>query len=308
MLKNRADWKTLCYVVISTGLLVLNWNLPEFHWIPYLASCYAAVCISSLVHNHMHVNIFTWKPLNVAYDYWLTIFYGYPVFAWIPTHNQNHHVYNNREGDFAASYVVSEKNNLLTLLSYPAVSGGIQQKVVREYVKKLWVTQRGKALYCLSQFAFIAAYLGIVFFLDWKKALLYVFIPQQICLNMVLIFNYIQHIHCDEESKFNHSRNIVGPFMNFFLLNNGYHTVHHMKPLLHWSELKGQHQKIAHQIDPRVNETSFIWMMFRFYFLGIFFPSFRSENLRAARILAGKLKEQPSPRRSSHSAPLEAGV
>ncbi len=288
MLKNKADWKTMCFVALATSLLIWNWNLPEFQWIPFLASCYVAICISSLVHNHVHVGIFTWKPLNIAYDYWLTVFYGYPVFAWIATHNQNHHVYNNRAGDFAPSYVVSEKNNLLTLLSYPHVSGWIQQKVNKDYVIKLWSTQRGKAVYYLSQFVFIFAYLGIAFFLNWKKTLLYIFIPQQFCLNAVLVFNYIQHIHCDEESKFNHSRNILSPVMNFCMFNNGYHTAHHMKPLLHWSELKQQHEKIAHQIDPRLNEVSYIWMIIRFYFLGIFFPSFRSYNMRAARMEAGK--------------------
>jgi fatty acid desaturase len=236
-----------------------------------------------MVHNQGHVKMFKGAPLNVLYEYWLTMIYGYPVFAWIPTHNMNHHVYNNKKGDFAPPFIISEKNNLFTLLSYPMVSGSVQQKVVFKYLKDLRYSNPRIALYYCSQFVFLLGVILLAFMLDWKKALLHVLIPQQIALNVVLIFNYIQHIHCDEESKFNHSRNILSPVMNFFLFNNGYHTVHHMKPLAHWSGLKNQHEKIAHQVDPRLNEVSFVWMMIRTYLLAPFFPSLRSHSMRIER-------------------------
>jgi fatty acid desaturase len=284
MLKNKADFKTVIFVVGITTIWIWNWILPEFQWFPYILSLFGAVCVSSMVHNHGHVRVFKIEALNSLYDYWLTIIYGYPVFAWIPTHNKNHHVYNNKPGDFAPPFIVSEKNNLFTLLSYPGVSGSVQQKVVFRYLNELRSSNPKLALYYSSQFVVWFGVLLAAFLLDWKKALLHVLIPQQIALNVVLIFNYIQHIHCDEESKFNHSRNIVSPIMNFFLFNNGYHTVHHMKPLAHWSELEGLHQKSVHQIDSRLIESSFLWMMVRTYLLAPFFPSFRSHNMRAERL------------------------
>lgn len=39
-----------------------------------------------------------------------------------------------------------------------------------------------------------------------------------------------QHDGCDENSKYNFSRNFVGKWFNFLLFNNGYHTIHHMSP------------------------------------------------------------------------------
>src|SRR5690242_683516 len=119
MLKNKADIKTLIFVSWISAAWIWNWSLPEFQWLPFLIACWGGVCVSSMVHNHVHVS--TWKSpiLNGIHDYWLTIVYGYPVFAWISTHNKNHHVYNNKKGDFAPSYIYSEKNNLFTLLAYP---------------------------------------------------------------------------------------------------------------------------------------------------------------------------------------------
>ncbi len=284
MLKKSADVKTLIWAALITTTWAWNWRLAEFSWPPFLLSCFWAFVVSSMVHNHVHVSVFKSRILNTIYDYWLTIVYGYPVFAWISTHNKNHHVYNNRAGDFAPSYILSEKNNLFTFLSYPTVSGSVQQKVNFDYLKTLWTSDRPRCLYYVSQFVVLIAFIAGAFALSWKKALLYVVIPQQLTLNIVLFFNYLQHIHCDEESKYNHSRNVLSPFMNFFLLNNGYHTAHHAKPLAHWSELKGIHKKMAAHIDPRLNERSLIWMVLKFYFLAPFIPQFRSFNMRADRM------------------------
>ena len=53
--------------------------------------------------------------------------------------------------------------------------------------------------------------------LDWQKALFLIVIPQQFALFAILLFNYMQHIHADEESEYNHSRNFVGPMLNTLL-------------------------------------------------------------------------------------------
>ena len=121
------------------------------------------------------------------------------------------------------------------------------------------------------------------FILDWQKALIYVIIPQQVSLNTVLVFNYLQHVHADEESEFNHSRNIVGWPLNFFLFNNGLHTIHHMHPGLHWSKTPEAHKEIAHNIREDLKENSILWFVFRVYILGVFIPTFRTNSLRLAR-------------------------
>ena len=283
MLKKRSDIKTVLFIIAITGIWAWNWIVPEFQWLPFLLSCFGAVCVTSMVHNQVHLSVFKSRFLNIMYDYWLTIVYGYPVFAWISTHNKNHHVYNNRPGDFAPPFILSEKNNLFTLLSYPMASGTVQQKVNFVYLKRLWHSDPRKCLYYCSQFVVLLGVTIIALLINWKKALFHVIIPQQIALNVVLIFNYLQHVHCDEESAFNHSRNIVSPLMNFFLFNNGYHTVHHMKPLAHWSELKELHSKIDDKIDPSLNEPSFGWMIIRMYFLAPFISSMGSINMRRAR-------------------------
>jgi fatty acid desaturase len=272
-------------MVVTTALLFIQWSLPSLNVVLFIACLFFAVAVSVIAHNHNHLPLWHSRFLNILTDYWITLFYGFPAFAWIPTHNSNHHKFNNRAGDYTITYRFSEENNLLTLVSYPSISGYYQQRPIREYLRHLWTTKRGKFLLAASQYAVIAVFYGVALFLDWKKAVLFIVIPNQVSLFAVLIFNYVQHVHADEESRWNHSRNFVG-LLNTLLFNNGYHTIHHEHPGIHWSETPAGHAEIAHHIDPVLIERSFWWYIVRSYFLGAVAPRFRTASLRLRRIAA----------------------
>ncbi|MEZ4462243.1 MAG: fatty acid desaturase [bacterium] len=284
MLRYKEDWRTVMYMIITTGLLIVQWNLESFNPILWVACMFFAVSVSVMAHNHNHLRVWTNPVMNRFHDYWLTVFYGFPVFGWIPTHNKNHHKFTNREGDFTITYRISEGNNLFTLLTYPTISSYYQQKPISSYLKMLWSKRRSEFFWCMSQYAVLIAWIVGFLILDWKKALLYIVIPQQFALFSVLIFNYLQHVHADEEDEWNHSRNIVGPLMNIMLFNNGYHTVHHNQPGLHWSKTPAAHAEVAHNIDPSLNEQSFWWLLIRTYILGSIIPKFRSHSMRLDRM------------------------
>ncbi|MEZ4935725.1 MAG: fatty acid desaturase [Saprospiraceae bacterium] len=289
MLRYQADIRSLSFMVITAALLIILWQYGSDMSQPIWILCYGlqllmAVIVSTIVHNHQHLAMWTVKWLNVLTDNFLTVFYGFPVFAWIPTHNSNHHVHVNKEQDYTKTYMASEKNNLLTLLTYPSLSGFKQQKAVGNYFTNLYKENRRKFYFHLLQIVSLVSWILIALLVDWKKALLYVVIPQQVSLFTVLIFNYIQHIHADEESDFNHSRNMTGKLLNFLLLNNGLHTAHHMSPGIHWSRLREKHDQIAPKIDPRLNEKNFAWYLLRVYVLGLFIPSCRTHNMRMERM------------------------
>lgn len=283
MLKYRADLRTVIYMVITTALLIVQWQSKELNWFLYIPCLYFAIAVAVIAHNHNHVSIWRSKFMNTMTDYWLTLFYGFPAFAWIPTHNKNHHKLNNKMGDYTITYRYSEKNNLLTLLTYPTISSYFQQTPIYAYLRELWHTNRVDFFLYISQYAVLGAYIGILLLIDWEKALLYVIIPHQVALFSVMIFNYVQHVHADEESEYNHSRNILG-LTNQFLFNNGYHTIHHMRASIHWSKLPEEHRKIAHLIDPVLNERGFWSYIFRNYFVGMFSAKARTKSMRLARL------------------------
>jgi fatty acid desaturase len=294
MLRYRADRRTVVYMAITTALLAVQWVRGTFSWPLFLCAAFMAVTVTVIAHNHNHLGMWKNRRLNALTDYWLTLFYGFPAFAWIPTHNMNHHKFTNRPGDFTLTWRYSERNNLLTLLTYPTISGYHQQRPIREYLGELRRKNRRRMWASLSQYAVLIAFVGVALLIDWRKALLYVVVPQQIGLFVVLVFNYLQHVHADEESEYNHSRNFTGRMLNFFLLNNGYHTVHHARPGTHWSLLGEEHARIADRIDPVLNVKSFWWYLARTFLVAPFVPRWRSRSLRLARLEASPPGARPA--------------
>lgn len=283
----KADRKTVAYLLVTTALFFFNWftpldyslvNIILFAWAGFMA-----VSVAVIAHNHNHVPIWKERWMNSFTDYWITLFYGFPAFGWIPTHNRNHHALNNREGDYTITYRYGESNNLMTLTSYPAISSYHQQKPIRDYLKHLWKVRRSTFWECIFQYVALGAAYVAVFYLDWQKAIIFFFIPHQIALFSILVFNYLQHVHADEESKFNHSRNFVG-FLNTLLFNNGYHTVHHLRANVHWSKTPELHEEFKDQIEPSLNEPRFWGYILRTYFLAPFAKQYQSRSMRAERM------------------------
>lgn len=291
MLRYKADIKTLIYMFLTTTLFVLQWTSIGVHPVTYIIYCFLSVSVAVITHNHNHVRIWKSNFMNTLQDWWLTVFYGFPVFAWIPTHNKNHHKMNNRPGDYTITYRFSEKNNFVTLLSYPTISGFYQQKAIRDYLKDLYKNKKSRFFLSISQYLVLVLWIGAALFIDWRKALWFVIIPQQISLFSVLIFNYVQHVHANEESEWNHSRNFTG-FLNFLLFNNGLHTAHHDTAGLHWSKVPEEHDRIKHNIDPSLMERSFWWYIFRNYTLGLFSKKFKTDSMRLNRIEAERRAKQ----------------
>ncbi len=289
MLRYKADIRTLVYFFITTTLFVLQWHY-GFNWIAYIVYLHFSIAVAVITHNHNHVNIWTKKWLNILTDWWLTVFYGMPIFTWIPTHNRNHHRHVNKLPDTTRTYRHTENNDFVSLIQYPSVSGYNQIKEgIIPYMKELKQKNRPQYVQNWLQVAVLLAWLVVFFVWNWKKALLYVFIPHQVSQITVIIFNYVQHVHADEESDYNHSRNFMG--VNLFLFNNGYHTVHHHRASLHWSETPAAHQKIAHLISPELIKGSLWLYLIKTYVLSIFIPAYRSDSMRLKRIEEEKKKE-----------------
>jgi beta-carotene hydroxylase len=246
MLRYRRDIQTVAFMALTTGLLVVQWQRES--WSPWLwfASLWMGLTVAVMTHNHNHVRTWTAAWMNRLHDWWLTVFYGFPVFAWVPTHNKNHHKFNNREGDHTIWYRHSERNNAVTLLSYPAISSWFQQRPIVQYLAFQKERNPAEFRWCLSQYVVLGAWIAAALWIDWKKALLYVVAPQQFALFAVL--------------------------------------VHHEWPGVHWSQAPAKHREIEHHIDPVLNEPNIIWALFRIYVLGFVFRRFRTRNLRQERI------------------------
>lgn len=279
--RNSADYRSILWALLMPIVVGAQLARPEL--MPYLAplSFYFAMAAGTMAHNHNHCPTFKSKAVNQFYANWISVFYGYPAFAWIPTHNLNHHKHVNREGDATITWRHTNRNTWYVALTYFFVSAYYQSTPIKEYITKAKTANPKLYKQIVTQYViWITSLIGtlaisIVHSGAWLGIKTWVFafgLPSLFGSYSMMWFNYMQHVHCDPWSKFNHSRNITGYIFNFMVFNNGFHTVHHANAAAHWSTARAEHAKIADKIDPALNWNSFWAWVFRGYIMTAFLP------------------------------------
>jgi beta-carotene hydroxylase len=263
---------------------------PSLIWLSPL-SCYLALSAGVIAHNHNHCPTFKSRRLNELFGYWLSIFYGYPTFAWIPTHNLNHHKFVNREGDATITWRHTNENHALVAGTYFFVSSYYQSDPIKEYIRNAKATKpaiyRGVvmqyvmwasihvALFAIACLRFGLGHGTIVWLCAFG-------VPAFFALWTIMFFNFVQHVHSDPWSKHNHSRSFTSPVMNFLLFNNALHTPHHEMAGAHWSTLPEAFAKIEAEIHPDLKPRGFVWWVIRTYLLSPIFPSLKTKQVGRA--------------------------
>jgi beta-carotene hydroxylase len=267
----------------------LFWSLFLFPALPALAyarpalapwllplSLYLAYCSGVLAHYHNHAPVFRSKRLNSLYSAWLSFFYGCPLFVWIPTHNQNHHRYLDGPGDATRTSELAETDSLWAVLTYPTRSAIAQRPAILRYARDARAHHPARfrqiILECATVVLGHAAAAGLAFALYGVAAgaLLYLCalgVPALSASWSMMFTNYLQHVGCDHSSADDHSRNFVSRFMNWFVFEAGYHTVHHEHPGTHWSAYPALHAARAARIAPDLNDGTLFGFFARRYLL-----------------------------------------
>lgn len=274
-LRFSADWRTLVWAFLLFPLapaLVL-WRPSLLPWVAPLL-LYCSYLAGVLSHNHNHCAVFTGRRANLLYGAYLSFFYGFPSFAWVPTHNQNHHRFLNGEGDATSTSRHSEHDNLRAALTYPLASAGFQRPLVLSYARAALRAHPARRQRIVLETATLvvghAAALGLfVMRHGWAVGVggyvLALGLPALLGTYWMMLTNYLQHVGCEPGSAHDHSRNFVSPFWNWFVFDNGLHTVHHEHPGVHWSRYRALHEQRTAQISPHLNHGSIFGYVARRY-------------------------------------------
>lgn len=288
MLRNTADRRTLLWAAFFPVVALAHYARPELCGYLIPLSLYLGFCSGVFSHNQNHCPTFKNKRLNALYAAYLSFFYGYPTFGWIPTHNLNHHKFVNKAGDATITWRMTKENTGWAAFTYFFLSVYYQAEPIQSFISKAREKNRALFRQILGQYATVAlghaAMLALAVKLHgWGLgAKVYFFgfgLSALFALWSMIFINYIQHVHCDPWSEHNHSRNFVSKLGNFLVFNNGFHAAHHENAGLHWSKLPEAHARISDQIDPALNQQSIFGFCFRSYVLGFFSDRFRTHQI-----------------------------
>ncbi len=252
------DRRTLIWAFLLFPLApALAWWRPAL--LPFLAPLllYCSYLSGVLTHNHNHVPVFRARAANLAYGAWLSVFYGFPIVSWLPTHNQNHHLYTDGPGDVTATRVHAPVDGLLPALLYPLRSTRSQLPALAKFARRALRARSFQMRRIVAESAALvighAAVLGLFVArhglatgaLGYACAL---GLPALSGSYWMMLTNYLQHVGCEPSSEHEHSRDFVSRLFNWFVFDNGYHSVHHEHPSLHWSRYRALHVSRAAQV------------------------------------------------------------
>jgi len=270
------DLRTLGIVAFTYLLYILCWcfRATPIHWSLKFCMWWTLAIFSwfcaTIVHNCIHVPQFRDKWMNSAWQIVLALAYGYPVSVLVPGHNLSHHKYTQGPKDVIRTTKMRWQYNLLNVLFFiPTVVLAIKKQDAKYMDQQ---RQKGRPIFrqaCKETAVFLVVNILLLAW-DWRTYIVFVALPQAFAKVGIISINLPQHDGCPppEEDRYNFARNFTGPILNFFTCNNGYHTIHHMHPGMHWSKLKEQHERVVKpHMHPSLDQPNLLWYIFVTYVL-----------------------------------------
>jgi fatty acid desaturase len=201
----------------------------------------AAVCAFN--HHHQHVSTFTKEPLNRLLELMYVLQTGVSGHAWVLHHSVGHHLNyldqakdeSRWQRDDGTTMGELEYAIKTTLTAYPRA-----WRVGAKY-PKLRSTFLWMSIASISVMAALVAYRPI-------PGLIVFVLGPAFSLFGTAWATYAHHAGRSTASHAVASSNMLQPFYNWVTGNLGYHTAHHTRPGVHWSQLPELHDELKASI------------------------------------------------------------
>jgi beta-carotene hydroxylase len=248
MFEHQADRRT---VAIGSAIVVLG-VLPyllrpatawAIGWVPIAAVL--SLSAWSIVHNQIHHRIFRREldALNTAWSAWIALATGHPPTSLVETHCYNHHLHVGGPGDWSRPQNSGMGWGVVRCLRY-AVLTAVRMGRGRRTPEARRLSRRLRLRLRIEQ-AFLYTTAVVVCALDPRIFLSFT-LPTWIGGTVLFMgVNLLQHDGCEPTSEIDHSRDFMSPVLNWFFFAGGYHTAHHLRPGVHWSELAALHERVV---------------------------------------------------------------
>lgn len=250
MLRHPEDRRAVTFVGAALALLgvgYLGWVRHPLTWAASCAACFLACVVN---HNHQHHPMFRGAGRNRAFSLALTFAMGFPATTAVMTHNRNHHDRFGEADDTVHPGALRTGWRALDFLLFPLVC--LPKLVAWNLADFPRLGAERPALHRQLILEHVLGY-GAALVATWcapRQALVWLWGPWAFGQWGIVAINYVQHEGCELASPLDHSQDVVGSTLNWWLLNNGFHTAHHLRPGAHWTRLPGLHAELCRDKDP----------------------------------------------------------
>ena len=261
-----ADWRQVAWVVLYFWATWLAWVDVGVWLLPVLM--YLSFAGATIAHNSMHVRVFSSRAAEAAWRCAVSLVYGHPVNTFVSGHNKSHHAHMETAADPMHTTQMRYRWPLLNLLLFhPTVAPRVLVYDIR-YLVHEWREGTAYAYETALQLLVVAASYAFLLHADpWRCAVLW-WAPHLFAQWAIVTMNILQHRGCKPDSDVDFARNFTGRALNYLTFNNGFHTIHHLRPATHWSEYPALHAaRVAPRIQPHLDQRSMLAYIAREYVL-----------------------------------------
>ncbi|KAJ3089978.1 hypothetical protein HK100_007592, partial [Physocladia obscura] len=248
---------------------------------------------------------------NAGFNLLLSLAFGHPVATFVSAHNRSHHRFAQSAKDHMRTTQMRYTHNALNYaLFFATVAPSLQHADFRfmrlmrgqgqaqlplqaqlppphNFPRALWSAFRAQCL-------LIAAAHLVALTVNPRRWLLLWVSPRLAASIFITNMNMLQHDGCPAPvltplvgrnksqpnsllapihiANINTARNFTGSITNFLFFNNGYHSIHHIRPTLHWSKLPAAHNELVKPIiHPNLDQEN----MASYFFKTFIYPANR---------------------------------
>ncbi len=216
--------------------------------------------ISPWNHHHQHVLTFKSDFLNRLLELVYTLHTGVTTNLWVLHHNVGHHkLFLDQKTD--PSRWKRDDGSTMGELEYSLVTAATA------YYRGFLMGQKYPKLlkpfltYTVVSFILVAA---LVIYRPLPGLFVFV-LPMIGSLIFTAWVTYDHHAGLDTDDVFSASYNNIDPIFNLLSGNLGYHTAHHYKQGVHWSQLPALHEQIKHKIPEHLYRDSLFVKMLNLF-------------------------------------------
>lgn len=262
MFRYKADILPISLVVLSfVADVAVFFVAPSWLAVPWaVVNLLPKACICAWNHHHQHVATFRYKYANRALEVVYGLQTGALPLAWELHHNAGHHV----------NYLDQSKDESRWKTLAGRTMGWLEYSVsvwATAYFR-IWAKAKVSAASKRQQFVLwaIISLLVVLAALVWNpiNALAIFVMPMVVGLYVTAWHTYYHHAGLDSDDEYAASWNILHTGYNVLTGNLGYHTAHHVRCTVHWSQLPAFHA----DIEPRIPAALYRRPCFPFTLLG----------------------------------------
>ncbi len=257
-LEHPANIGPLVHIALWLGVLAIGLLVPAVtNWfvavplIVLLSLVNLSITIGVL-HMHTHRPLFVSRRMNRVTDMLCCLPGALSGVDMREVHVLNHHRFNDGPSDVTSTE--GSERGLRAVWYWISYSVIIHIHTVRTvFAANPSADRRKRRHRYLLDVTLLLVLIGIIaYFAGTTRFLLFYVIPFVLTQVNAGYFAWLTHaparVFDDDPSK---SINTVGNWLNFFIFNQGYHSVHHRYPGIHWSQIPDK-LDFMRQVDPGV--------------------------------------------------------